>query len=109
MAHAPYMVQTPIPVGPGECDFGRLTALYYDAMPIPPEKQNQIGAILSNQGFRGCPSCGFAGKFLFGDVATLVTEAGADSISGVGVLPISCPHCSYVMLFDARVLPLEDS
>ncbi len=77
-------------------------------MPIPPEKQNQVGEAITNQGFRGCPSCGFKGKFLFGDVATLPIEGIAGGFSGVGVLPIACSRCGYIMLFDARVLPLEE-
>ncbi len=77
-------------------------------MSIPPEKQNQIGAIIANQGFEGCPSCRYTGQFLFGDVVTLPVEPIASGVSGKGVLPISCPRCGYVMLFDTTVLPLEE-
>ena len=76
-------------------------------MPLSRDEQDRIGAFLSSRGVNGCVACGFQGGFLFGDVGLIPTSTGGTGISGPGVLPISCPNCGYVMLFDEQSLPLS--
>jgi hypothetical protein len=80
-------------------------------MPFSKEEQDRIGALLVEEGVQGCVACGFQGGFLFGDVAVLVTPGsvgpqGETNISGLGVVPIACPRCGYMMLLDDRNLPI---
>ena len=81
------------------------------SMPFSKEQQDRIGAFLVEQGVQGCVACGFDGAFLYGDVVTLPTgmePEPPDYIHLVGhqVVPIACPRCGYVMLFDAKNLPI---
>jgi hypothetical protein len=55
-------------------------------------------------------ACGFDGAFLYGDIYTLpatmgVYQQGNPTVHGKGVVPIACPNCGHLMLFDTKTLP----
>ena len=78
-------------------------------MPFSKDEQDRIGKFLGSRGVPGCLACGFQGGFLFGDVGVVPTAITPGSgISGPSVVPIACPRCGYVMLFDATILPLPE-
>ena len=77
-------------------------------MTFSKDEQDRIGAFLTSRGVNACVACGFQGGFLFGAVGMIPTSAAGNTFSGPSVVPIACPQCSYVMLFDAKALPLPE-
>ena len=77
-------------------------------MPFSKDEKDMIRQFIASRGVPGCLACGFRGGLLFGDVAVIPTTSSGTNISGPSVIPIACPQCGYVMLFDARSLPLPE-
>jgi hypothetical protein len=83
-------------------------------MPLTQVQKDHVTAWRKEKGIDHCLACGYDGEMLCGDivVAPIPNIVGGiatdEPVNGIGMLPVTCPNCAYMMLHEPVTMGLAN-